>query len=176
MLEEEVLIHSKKSCQHHRHSTTVTLENTCQQNWLLFSLITVCTHVWEPSIWKLCFAGLKKRGKFEDCQCTLFQFLLPDALSRKALRLSLLKPAHITWHLENICLTCLPTAIKAALQSYRPVQLKPASVTWKLLSAGYQLTKKTNTNKKQITEPNPNSSCLCKVKEIAHLKYPEQSA
>lgn len=57
-------------------------------------------------------------------------------------RLSLLKPAHITWHLENICLTCLPTAIKAALQSYRPVQLKPASVTWKLLSAGYQLTKK----------------------------------
>lgn len=142
MLEEEVLIHSKKSCQHHRHSTTVTLENTCQQNWLLFSLITVCTHVWEPSIWKLCFAGLKKRGKFEDCQCTLFQFLLPDALSRKALRLSLLKPAHITWHLENICLTCLPTAIKAALQSYRPVQLKPASVTWKLLSAGYQLTKK----------------------------------
>lgn len=92
-------------------------------------------------------------------------------------RLSLLKPAHITWHLENnICLTCLPTAIKAALQSYRPVQLKPASVTWKLLSAGYQLTKKTNTNKKQITEPNPNSSCLCKVKEIAHLKYPEQSA
>lgn len=176
MLEEEVLIHSKKSCQHHRHSTTVTSENTCQQNWLLFSLITVCTHVWEPSIWKLCFAGLKKRGKFEDCQCTLFQFLLPDALSRKALRLSLLKPAHITWHLENICLTCLPTAIKAALQSYRPVQLKPASVTWKLLSAGYQLTKKTNTNKKQITEPNPNSSCLCKVKEIAHLKYPEQSA
>lgn len=171
MLEEEVLIHSKKSCQHHRHSTTVTLENTCQQNWLLFSLITVCTHVWEPGIWKLCFAGLKKRGRFEDCGCFTFYF---QTLFLE--RLSLLKPAHITWHLENICLTCLPTAIKAALQSYRPVQLKPASVTWKLLSAGYQLTKKTNTNKKQITEPNPNSSCLCKVKEIAHLKYPEQSA
>lgn len=74
MLEEEVLIHSKKSCQHHRHSTTVTLENTCQQNWLLFSLITVCTHVWEPSIWKLCFAGLKKRGRFEDCGCFTFYF------------------------------------------------------------------------------------------------------